>query len=37
MAMSAWGERNPNAVRVSRRILVLVDSTSPLERVVECA
>ena len=31
-AMSASGERNPNAIRVSRRILVLVDSISPWDR-----
>src|SRR5215216_4678982 len=30
-AISALGERNPNATRVSSRILVLVDSTSPLD------
>src|SRR6266542_4453567 len=30
-AISAWGERNPNATRVSRRILVLVDSTRALD------
>jgi hypothetical protein len=29
--ISAWGEWNPNATRVSRRILVLVDSTSALD------
>ncbi len=28
-AMRACGERNPNAIRVSRRILVLVDSIRP--------
>src|SRR6476646_10587925 len=31
-AMSASGERNPNAIRVSSRILVLVDSISPWDR-----
>ena len=31
-AMSASGERNPNAIRVRSRILVLVDSISPWER-----
>ena len=34
MAMSASGERNPNATRVSTRILVLVDSTSACEPFV---
>jgi class 3 adenylate cyclase/tetratricopeptide (TPR) repeat protein len=31
-AMSASGERNPNAIRVSSRSLVLTDSTRPLDR-----
>src|SRR6266511_1755729 len=31
-AISASGERKPNATLVSRRILVLTDSTSPLDR-----
>jgi len=31
-AMRASGERNPNAIRVSSRILVLVDSISPCDR-----
>ncbi|COX94631.1 Uncharacterised protein [Mycobacterium tuberculosis] len=31
-AMRACGERNPNAIRVSRRILVLVDSIRPWDR-----
>lgn len=31
-AMSASGERNPNAIRVRSRILVLVDSISPCDR-----
>ena len=32
MAMSASGERNPNAMRVSSRILVLTDSIRALDR-----
>ncbi len=31
-AMRGWGPWNPKAIRVSRRILVLVDSISPWER-----
>jgi len=31
MAMSASGDRKPNATRVSTRILVFVDSTSAFE------
>ena len=31
-AIRASGERNPNAMRVRSRILVLVDSISPLDR-----
>lgn len=31
-AMRASGERNPNAIRVMRRILVLTDSMRPLDR-----
>jgi hypothetical protein len=31
-AMSACGERNPNAIRVSSRSLVLTDSTRRLDR-----
>jgi hypothetical protein len=31
-AMSASGEWNPNAIRVSSRILVFVDSISPWDR-----
>src|SRR4051812_40431747 len=31
-AMRAWGERNPKAIRVIRRILVLTDSMRPLDR-----
>src|SRR4029450_5839073 len=30
--IKASGDLNPNAIRVSRRILVLTDSTSPLDR-----
>ena len=36
-AISASGERNPNATRVMSRILVLTDSMRPLDRTVECA
>ena len=31
-AISASGERNPNAIRASSRILVLTDSISPWDR-----
>ena len=31
-AMRAWAEWNPKAMRVIRRVLVLVDSTSPFDR-----
>ena len=34
-AMSASGERKPNAMRVRSRILVLVDSISPWEGTVK--
>ena len=33
MAMRGWAVWKPNATRVMRRILVLVDSMSPLERL----
>ena len=36
-AMRVVAERNPNAMRVINRILVLTDSMSALERTVECA
>ncbi len=36
MAMSASGERKPNATRVRTRILVFVDSTSAFEPTVDC-
>ena len=35
--MRAWGDLNPNAIRVIRRILVLVDSIKPLDRLCSIA
>jgi len=35
--MRAWGDLNPNAIRVIRRILVLVDSIRPLDRLCSIA
>ncbi len=35
--MRSWGDLNPNAIRVIRRILVLVDSIRPLDRLCSIA
>jgi len=36
IAMRAWGERNPNAIRVISRILVFIDSIKAFDRTVNC-
>ena len=36
-AIRAWGDRKPNAIRVSKRILVLTDSISALDRLCSSA